>query len=445
MTMTTTQKPHTADSTPAVRLFSPDRTLFTAFAWAFLILSPFSVPLFSIGGRYLAEVPLLLFVLTVLVIGGTISRTTLMRTLLCVSASAALLAPFFLLGMASGATFTDAYSDFRAMMALFAISVILFSVPEQAAVRFVVLASFFSLILYTLGNVPISSSVLGAALREPAKLGKITYPVLGFVAACLFFAYRSRTLLLLTALSLFFYLALQTAYRYVYLTFGLTVTVVLVAPLLRHRRIPTVAKLLLLSLGLYGAVEVVRDDTMLVDTLYGLSNFVYNYSNVPDELVHQTVTKSIQSLEGDIGVGDAIYLSYLYSLLDVGRFAIPHGLGHLASVGDPVIFGGNTIDNSFVFVNYHFGVLVTALLGLLVIWAYLRRTRRGFTATMHMQVMVMALPVLFALYFRAVPFVDVAGAASFAFVIRLFAYFMDSIVSDGPKLHDDFVAARRRV
>ena len=209
------------------------------------------------------------------------------------------------------------------------------------------------------------------------------------------------------------------------MTLGLTLVACVAGPFLASKR-PAWLKTALGVAVLAGTLAIVpKTRTDALRFFDGLQERAYSIG-VHESIIQQTVTKNIEGLEGRAGPGDAIYLQYLSALVDVRRFAVPRGLGQHSSIGDPAIFYGNTIDNTIIFLDYHFGIWVTFALLIVTLGWYIRRTR-GHSLLGHAELAALLAPILFALYFRAVPFTNLAGAVSFAFAIRAVSYRMDVI------------------
>jgi hypothetical protein len=186
---------------------------------------------------------------------------------------------------------------------------------------------------------------------------------------------------------------------------------------LKAKSVPAFAKVAVLSaivLSTFAAEQI--DRSQIISWLTELEAFARN-SGLPEEYAHQLFDKNIQNLQLGLNGGDYIYIQYSRSFFDILRFGLPRGIGHKSSYGDPAIFGGNTIDSSVIFFDYHFSVWVTFFLIGAGIYMYIRATR-GDGWLEHTGNWLILIPVLCMVYIRASCFVDPLSALSLAFALR---------------------------
>ncbi|HVP83438.1 MAG TPA: hypothetical protein VMS78_01835 [Rhizomicrobium sp.] len=390
-----------------------DQTFLNATALAILVLGPFSVTMFQIDDHYAAEIPLLLFVIFCLFITKTpISAAFFERVSSILINSSILLVPFALLGLIRGASFADVYGDTRAIFCVIASFAILFNIPANIAERFVFIASTITLLLYVF----VFAAGLSAQFIESDALltGKITYPVILFVVTA-FYLMRRHKFLAFISLVGFAYLATKTSYRYLYIGLVLTVAGVVLVPLYGSKRLSDEVKLLTSAILVGGAGFLLKTKPITILAYLNKLVLFALSQGLPIEYIKQLILKFVRALYNQSGPGDAIYINYFHSLLDIPRFAVPHGIGHLASLGSPVIFGGNTIDNTIIFLNYHFSIWLTLAIFAFLARKYWQKTR-GARWFVHVQMAFLLAPVAFLIYIRAVPFATVSGGISLGFI-----------------------------
>tara|TARA_B100000378_G_scaffold123708_1_gene99844 strand:+ start:152 stop:1108 length:957 start_codon:yes stop_codon:yes gene_type:complete len=170
----------------------------------------------------------------------------------------------------------------------------------------------------------------------------------------------------------------------------------------------------------------------------GLSKFLYSIADtmeaigIPYHYQYQLAIKTASTLNGVYrSQGDYIYSLYYNNLFNFSRFSFPHGLGQKYSIGDPVIWLGNTLDNSIIFFNYHFSIYVMLILlaSYLVFFVY-NLFRQKFT---NVSVFITCfLGFSLFVYFRAYVFLDISIAISFAFFLTAVAISGRSRTSGGP-------------
>jgi hypothetical protein len=390
-----------------------DRTFLNAAALAILVLGPFSVAIFQIDDHYAAEIPLLLFVIFCLFVTKTpVNEVFFKRVRSTLANAGILILPFALLGLIRGASFADVYGDTRAIFCVIASFAILFNIPASTAERFVFIASVFTLLSYVF----VFAAGLSAQFIEADALltGKITYPIFLFVVTA-FYLMRRHKFLAIISLVGFAYLATKTSYRYLYIGLGLTIVAVILVPLYGSKRLPEAIKLLISAILTGTAVFILKTKPITILAYLNKLVLFALSQGLPFDYVKQLILKFVRALYNQSGPGDAIYINYFHSLLDIPRFAIPHGIGHLASLGSPVIFGGNTIDNTIIFLNYHFSIWVMFAIFAFLVRKYWQKMRdaRWFT---HVQMAFLLAPIAFLIYIRAVPFATISGGISLGFI-----------------------------
>lgn len=390
-----------------------DRTFLNATALAILVLGPFSVTMFQIDDHYAAEIPLLLFVIFCLFITKTPINMAFFERVSSILVNASILiVPFALLGLIRGASFADVYGDTRAIFCVIASFAILFNIPANVAERFVFIASTVTLLSYVL----VFAAGLSAQFIESDALltGKITYPVILFVVTAFYLTQRHKFWALISLVG-FAYLATKTSYRYLYIGLGLTIVSVILAPLYGNKRLPEKTKLLASAILAGAAVFIFKTKPITILAYLNKLVLFALSQGLPFEYIKQLILKFVRALYNQSGPGDAIYINYFHSLLDIPRFAIPHGIGHLASLGSPVIFGGNTIDNTIIFLNYHFSIWITFAIFAFLARKYWQKTR-GARWFVHVQMAFLIAPIAFLIYIRAVPFATISGGISLGFI-----------------------------
>jgi hypothetical protein len=402
---------------PGGRIFGFDPITALAAIFVLLLYGAFSNRAFTIGGNYFVEIPLVMFAVSILLVSGTIDMRVVARAANVTVLAFFFLFVFFVIGLMRGAPLADAYADLRSMLTLVGATAILMALPDRIAIRFIAASSILCLLsfafIYLLG---LQTAFMP---KDALDTGKVTLPWLAFIDVCIIFVAR-RSWLWVPCLLLSAFVGFHTSYRYVYVALAMTAVTCSLIPLLRSKKFSAAVKLIITAPVLLALVEVILTVQAATIVWITRAEMLFTRLGVPSYYIHQLFDKSLQNIETGLNWGDYIYLEYAHSLFDVERFFVPQGLGHKSSYGDPLIFGGNTIDNSIIFLDYHFGIWFTFSILIGGAYIYLRRTR-GASWYAHAQYMLVLAPILAMVYIRAMCFVDVLCSLSLAFTIRLLA------------------------
>lgn len=368
--------------------------------------------MFAVGGVYLAEAPIALIAaylfFSVPAPARRIARNALYRSVLPLS----ILGLFALIGIYNGAEITDVYSDFRAMAVLIVSLYLMFAMNDEIAIRVILVSWLINISLYAiliaagLGSFVFSASTFAS--------GKLTLPIFAIIFGALYIA-RKR-LIFLVAIACLAVIGSSTSLRYIYALFGYLVMVGAGFAIFGFQSKASRA-IHILSLS---TIAVVATVTLLsTDFLRLLIQLEIWARNVGfgEQIVHQVLVKTQQNFTVGLNWGDALYLQFAAHLLDFERFFIPHGLGHEASIGQEVIFYGGTIDNSVIFLNYHFGILVMLFIAALVL-RFILRLMRGQDISAMVVLLTFIAPIGAAFYMRGVAFTEISAGISMAMALR---------------------------
>ena len=403
-------------------MFRIDSLFLLSLLFSILVATPVSIKAFSVGNQYIAEIPIVFFLVCAFILGYRVKPRIFRRVLLTSLLVTAVLIPFLLIGVFGRAKLSDAYSDMRAIVLLSSATVLLLNISKEIAKRFVLLTIMFTILIYFLIFILNFEEVFypGFGIQH----GKIVLPIFSFVAISTYFAYRNKVLLAVI-LILFGFLTMQTGYRHVYIVYIAALFAICFVILINSKILATPWKYLFILVISTYYIKVFLTWEKYVYLLFDIQYYAYKIG-INKILIDQLITKSIHSILGNMQAGDTTYLLYAKSMFDFNRFIFPHGLGHEASLGDPTIFGGNSMDNTIIFFNYHFSIWITILFLSFLIAIGLRLCK-NLTRIDSITLLSAAVPSGLALFFRPIPFTSIAGAFDFSFFIFIYSYIAQMI------------------
>ncbi|TYB83278.1 hypothetical protein [Maritimibacter fusiformis] len=384
-----------------------------------LVLSPLSQVLFKFDFGYSVEIPIVVVALVAILWPMRITLRFARGLFLGFACGSMALIPFVLFAALNGVTFQDYYPDFRALLLLIVTLAGLHSVTPKTglkiAYRTCAATIGFTGLLYLL----VRSGVM-PNLIEHGFSGKYFPPIFPALVLALFFARRKARLVPIFGIALLAMMASTTSYRQVLVIAALLIIGILHATTVRlSGRLSPITNTLLVV----GTAMILFKLSQLPSEQIGNALLFFGKKltavGIDPRTVEQLFYKTARSLAGQTPTGgDGDYLVYLENLFNVPHFALPHGLGQAVTYGDPDIWGGNTIDNSMIFFNYHFSAFIAIpLLVLFVIWKYFAMSNSSWS--MKLSLLPIIISVSFFLYFRAWPFV--ASDAAIGFGMLLFS------------------------
>ncbi|WP_152534429.1 hypothetical protein [Martelella sp. AD-3] len=169
----------------------------------------------------------------------------------------------------------------------------------------------------------------------------------------------------------------------------------------------------------------------VTNILYGIADLMES-AGIPYHYQYQLVLKTAATLNGVYrSEGDRIYYYYATNIFNFEKFWWPRGIGQKYSIGDPDIWAGNTLDNSFIFFNYHFSIFVMLILLVTYVSFFFYNLFRQELVNVPVYLACFSAFSLF-IYFRAYVFLDISIATSFAFFLTAVAISGRSRTSGGP-------------
>jgi hypothetical protein len=382
-----------------------------------LVISPLSGVFFQFNFGYSVEIPLALIAIVAVLLSTSFNLNFLKTFIIGFFGAALILFPFLLFAVLRSVPFNSYYPDFRAMLLLIITYVVLSSLEERKALLFVYRTNLVA-VLVTAALFFGDYAGFAKGIVSHGFTGRYFPPVFSVMVLCLFLVRGERKFVPLFAITLLFLMSFTSLYRQLYVISTLLSLSGLYIVMFRGagRLAPLVSALQLIAISIVFILLLQVQPEQIYSILVRVAAYGAA-AGIDSEVLNQLLLKTAATLYGQTtSTGDGNYVNFLVNLFNITHFALPHGLGQSSSIGDPDIWGANTIDNSIIFFNYHFSAFIGMPL-LFGFFIWLRWTARNCNIGTLIAIIPLLLSVAIFLYFRAWPFVSADAALAFSMLL----------------------------